>query len=158
MLERLQLRVAEFQHHIEVVDRPFHDGRVDDEINILHAKADILKHAKADADALVASMQDRLRVGEITDVDLLNVQIKAASAASAFLDADLASRHAERKRNDMADKLSITRNTLRYEQTYLSMIANSLTIISQISGTFVVAVARGSFVRRGHILGTINDH
>jgi hypothetical protein len=68
-------------------------------------------------------------------------------------DAILAADQAEKKKQDMIDKLAITKGELDHHEHYLAQIKSSLTITSPTDGYFKALVAAGGAVKKGHILG-----
>jgi hypothetical protein len=66
-IERMLSRLAGFQQHIEIAERPFHDGRADEEIATIVAKAKALKDAKDDLDKQVEiiTVKRTFRLGQI---------------------------------------------------------------------------------------------
>ena len=154
-LDRLIARVAAFQQHIEIAERPFHDGRVDEEVQALVQKSEYLKRALDWSEEALQSAYDRFRAGEIPQVDLDKAQVDVLHAGSAHRDAKIAADHAPKKHQDMIDKLNATKESLRQHQEFLQIMKSAMTISSPVEGQFKVLVAPGWFVRRGHVLGEI---
>jgi hypothetical protein len=135
--------------------RPFHDGRVDEEVQALVQKADYLKRALQWSEYALQIANDKLRTGEFTQIDVDKAQVDVLHAGSAHIDAKIAAEHAPKKHRDMIDKLDATKQSLRQHQTFLQIMKSAMTIPSPVQGEFRVLVASGSFVRRGHVLGEI---
>jgi hypothetical protein len=154
-LDRLIARVAAFQQHIEIAERPFHDGRVDEEVQALVQKSEFLQRALEWSEEALQVANDKFRAGEIFQVDVDKAQVDVLRAGSAHIDAKIASDHAPKKHRDMIDKLNATKESLRQHQAFLQVMKSAMTISSPVKGQFKALVAPGWFVRRGHVLGEI---
>jgi hypothetical protein len=65
-VKRMEIHIALFKEHIDVMERPFKDGRIDQEIAMLKQKADILKDTVDWAGKKAKYLNDGLRTGGVT--------------------------------------------------------------------------------------------
>lgn len=66
-LERMEINVALFKEHIDIMERPFKDGRIDQEIAILKQKSDLLNEIMASAQCDVDSLEEAKKAGVIPE-------------------------------------------------------------------------------------------
>ena len=152
-LDRLTFRLGVFRRHLEMAGRPFHDGRVDEQIKTLTYKKDNLVDAVKVQEDRVKRVKDRFNVGEMTMEDVEAAQVTLLSLSRQQADAILAADQAEKKKQDMIDKLAITKGELDHHEHYLAQIKSSLTITAPTDGYFKALVAAGGAVKKGHNLG-----
>jgi hypothetical protein len=79
-----------------------------------------------------------------------------AQAETAYLDANVAASHAERKRDDLIDKITSAKNKLAREDTYVTTMQAAMSISSPSDGRFIGYVGVNSFVKKGQEIGDIN--
>ena len=154
-IDRLLARSAAFQSQIEIAERPFHDGRLDEEIQALVQKSQYLKSAVDWTKEALTYAQQQFTIGQITLVDRDGAQLRVQRADSAYTDAKLAADHAPKKQQDMLDKLASMKEALRNHQTFLETMKSSLTITSPLAGDLQLFVGPNCFVKKGHSLGVI---
>ncbi len=98
-------------------------------------------------------VKDRYNVGEMTMEDVEAAQVTLLSLSRQQADAILAADQAEKKKQDMIDKLAITKGELDHHEHCLAQIKSSLTITAPTDGYFKALVAAGGTVKKGHSLG-----
>jgi hypothetical protein len=144
------------EEHLSFLERPFTDGRIDQEIAALAQKAAIMSDAVSAQAELRRIIAIQVSQGQNTHANLYAEDIKLIQVTNAKLDADLASSHAERKKIDLQDKLASASSKIVRDRDFLNAMDNALTIRSTINnGTFHPATIVNSFVRKGHVLGRI---
>jgi hypothetical protein len=154
-LDRQRSALLALQEHIAIIERPFRDGRIDEEITTLNTKARSLKDAADFADENVRIAEARHKAGTV-HLDVLNTaKISSVQATSAYLDAILSASHAERKKIDLVDKLTSAKNKLSREVTYIDTMKIGLTILFSFNGTFKARVAANAFLKKGQIIGEL---
>lgn len=62
-LTQWQSRLSMYAKQVEILERPFHDGRVDDEIKLLKAKANNLKNIRDIAASRLATADSQVKLG-----------------------------------------------------------------------------------------------
>jgi hypothetical protein len=151
-LERQLARLSMHYEHLSIAERPFNDGRLDEEMAVLRAKAQNLQDAKTSTDQILAETENEYRAGTRAASDWNNARVAAYSATSAYLDAKMAADQAPKKRLDMIDKIRATRNTMDIHKSSLQAFAAGMTIVAPEGGTFRLVAALGSFVQKGDII------
>jgi hypothetical protein len=157
-LERLQSRLQAFQSHLDVVERPLNDGRVDAAIKSLKAKADSLTTAATAAADQVTYNTDLFESSghnPATMPALDQARMQAASVTSIYSDTILQAAQADQNLKDMKDRLQIAKDQLSRAEAYLTEMRNRMTIVAPQAATFASSVLKGSFVKKGHILGSL---
>jgi len=156
-LERQKAGLLSAEEQLSFLELPFKDGRIDAEIAALAQKEKILKDAAAAQQAIYDTLNDQNHlIGGVDPQHLLTAQIATLQAQIALIDAHLASSHADRKKNDMLDKIASTKTKIDADQAYLEEMGNALTVLAARNGRFTPAISLGSFVRKGHELGTFS--
>jgi hypothetical protein len=156
-LQHAQNHAAILREHISISERPFLDGRVDEEIALLSVKLSNLKKTVDTTTALLASEQEQFKLGmnKIHDVDdALNSLDKANND---YLDADIAVKQASRKKQEALDKIALAKKKLDFIDTLNAARAGALTLTAVTAGTFTTEVGVGSFVQKGHHVGSITS-
>jgi hypothetical protein len=122
-------RLIALEEHLSFLERPFNDGRIDEEIAKLADKAKLLAQA-ADAQIMrrdeIKAIVDSGSMGSLPTLEEENV--KMFQALNSKIDADLASSHAERKKTDLLDKITSAKNKLARDRTYLDEMEKTLTV------------------------------
>jgi DNA repair exonuclease SbcCD ATPase subunit len=156
-LERFQSRLTMLQKHMEIVERPLNDGRIDEAIKSLKDKAAALEAAKAAMDEEVAGTQWKYNHGEIADkLQVNDVVIKSASDVNIYADIILQASQADKNLQDMKERLEAAKDHLMRDVEFLDKMQKSMTIVATAQGEFTGHVMIGSFARKGHILGVLS--
>jgi phage terminase Nu1 subunit (DNA packaging protein) len=155
-LDRLQSSIVALQEHIAIIERPINDGRLAEEMATMVDKASSLKNAVEFANKVVQLVEDGVPVGQYTAEDLNQAKIRAIQAETAYLDANLAASHAERKQNDLIDKITSAKNKLSREQIYVTAMQAAMSITSHVDGNFIGYIGVNFFVKKGQEIGEIN--
>jgi hypothetical protein len=155
-LEQQRSSLLALEEHLSFLERPFTDGRIDEEIAALVQKEQLLSNAVTNQTQVRDIIQGRVDTGHATLDELENAQIKVIQSQNSQIDAHLASSHAARKKVDMQDKIVTAKNKIDRDKQYLDEMGKALTIISGVTGTFYPNAFAGAFVRKGHVLGKIN--
>jgi hypothetical protein len=155
-LEQYGSSLLALEEHLSFMERPFTDGRIDEEIAALAQKEHLLADAVTAQTQARDTIQLRVSLGQATLDELDNAQIKLLQSQNAQIDAHLASSHAILKKIDLQDKINTAKNKIARDKLYLDAMNGSLHISSGIAGTFFPNAVAGSFVRKGHVLGKIN--
>ena len=157
------LRLLERKNHlsilrkkIEIAERPFLDGRVSEEIEMIKAKSQDLKTAYDDAVKIKDNTQVESDIlGNIDKDKLYGVIDYALKAHVSLLEAELSVRQTQRKSQDALDKIQLAKSKLEFHEMILAQLESALTINSPAEGNFKSFVAPGLYIKRGHILGII---
>jgi hypothetical protein len=76
-------------------------------------------------------------------------------AKSAKIDAELSASQAERKKNDLLDKINSAKGRLSTEEVFLDTMTKAMTIMSPETGVFSPTTAVGLFLKRGTPIGVL---
>ena len=154
-LDRLIFRVTAFQQHLEIAERAFQDGRVDEQIAALVSKRDDLTNAVKIQEDRCNLVKSEHAVGKVSVLDIYTETLALSPIYRSQIDAKLAADQAEKKKQDMIDKFAITKSELQNHETYLQAPKSAMTITASLDGTFNALVCVGSFVKKGHTVGEI---
>ena len=157
-VDSFQLRLSAFSQEIEIAERPFLDGRVDAQINLLSAKVANLADLQLQ---LTKTLSEFNFIKEESDAVTPN-QIYGAQAdidrgANDYLIAKSAFDSAAKQKQDAQDKIALARQHIADMQTLLNSMMARLAIKSTTAGLFVSRVHAGDFVKKGHILGSVSQ-
>jgi len=72
-VDALALQIDLFRKHVEILERPFNDGRIEEEKKLLHAKADLLKEIMIEAKSVVDRRNQVLHLMFGQDVDTMHL-------------------------------------------------------------------------------------
>jgi hypothetical protein len=95
-------------------------------------------------------------VGKKTSEDLLKAQLNLFSAQSALADPTLAVEQADKKKQDLIDRIALAQTSLGIHTTYVNSLQAVMTIVAPVSGQFKLGVAALSFVKKGDVVGEID--
>lgn len=155
-LEKDRSQLVALEEHLTYIERPFKDGRIDQEIAALGQKEKALSEAVVWQQKVVDAADAQVSIGHQVLGYLGEAKVKMIEAQNSQIDAQLASSHAVQKKVDLLDKIATARNKIARDHQYLNAMDKALTINSGVNGTFYAVVVVGSFVRKGHTLGKIN--
>jgi hypothetical protein len=155
-LEKMELDLSLHEEHLAIIERPFSDGRVDEEIELGKQKAKYL-------DEQLKQMRDNLEWQKLQVTignDLFNprgplMEVDLARTTSDHLAAKLASDQAEKQKADALAKITLGKTKLKQHSLLLSRMKAQLKITSPASGHFVPSVGAGLFSEKGNDLGEI---
>lgn len=154
-LERLASSLTAMETHIEIIERPFHDGRLDEEIDGMNDKIALLVDVVEKYESQLSMVEAEYEAGAKTLEDLNTANIMLFQAKAAAIDGRLSASQATRKKDDLFDKINTAKLNLRRERAFLETMVANLTITSPVSGSFEPNVATGHFVKLGDPIGEI---
>ena len=154
-LDRMAASLVALQEHIDILLRPFNDGRLDQEIQALSQKAQALQDAFTALTQIEGDVSQSYALGLTDQVHVDQAKQSMLQAQSAKIDADIASSHAQQKKVDLFDKITSAKNRLQRENDYLTSMRGLLQVSAQRSGDFEGVAGQGSFVRKGKLIGTL---
>jgi hypothetical protein len=155
-LEQHRSSLLALEEHLSYLERPFNDGRIDEEIAALAQKEQFLADAVTLQEKILDFAQLQFKSGQTSIDTPENAEVKLIQSRNARTDAHLASSHAARKKVDLQDKITTAKNKIGRDKQFLDTMDKSLTISSSVSGTFYPNTLVNYFVRKGHLLGKIN--
>ena len=155
VLERLDASLKAMQTHIEILGRPFTDGRIDEEIQMYNDKVAALTEALTENQKEQAIISDEVMTGAVARLELVKCNSAIATAKSTLLDAQITASQAVRKKNDLQEQINVASFKLQREAAFLQEMAASLSVNSPTIATFEPAVLLNSFLRKGHVVGTL---
>ncbi len=127
LLDRMAASLQAMIDHVTVLERPFKDGRLDQEIKMYHEKESALKDACDQTEKARATIQDEVYLGNgATQLDLAEASALAAQAKASWLEAQISASQAERKRDDLQEQIDIAKRKLTREQQFIRTMIDSL--------------------------------
>jgi biotin carboxyl carrier protein len=154
-LTQSQIRLVLLREQINFAERPFLDGRVDEEIKLIKSKAKYLSQKNQDAEAKLKLAESQVQLGTLDKSEYLAIVLNYTAIKTNYLDAELASNQAEKKKQELIDKISLAKDKLRLEEDALADLMMSMEVKANADGNFTSSVAVGSFIKKGHLLGRI---
>jgi hypothetical protein len=152
-VERMEIHIALFKEHIDVMERPFKDGRIDQEIAMLKQKAGILKDTVDWAGYKAAYAKLKVDDGSYAKDVWHTAQIDLNKAKVDLLAAQLAADQAEKRRDDTLAKIQVAKDKLALHEKMLDDLRASMIVISSADGHYKSHVETNVFVKKGHVLG-----
>ena len=153
---RFRSRLQALNEMVEMYERPFKDGRMDDLLTDLKAEAAAAKVEYESRIIAVEEAEMRYKSGAgvtFGEVELTRSTLQHAKVKMLVADTQLA--HEPRRTKDVRDKLALARKHLKEEEKLLSLDAENLTVTSPVAGRFWLEVGKGSFVKKGIRIGGI---
>jgi hypothetical protein len=155
-LDSLRASLTTLRQHIGIIERPYHDGRVDEEIQSINDKVKLLSQTiNYYTGDIEQQLKDNIKVGEKNQVDWDEHMIKVYEVQSAMIDAQLSASQATRKKDDLLDKINSAKGRLSKEEVFLDGVTKALTITSPETGVFSPATAVGLFLKKGTSIGDL---
>lgn len=154
LLERRN-HLSLLSEQIAISERPFLDGRVNEQIEMIKKKAVDFSTMN---DAAQKVLEEERRQSEVlgnNQDSYRSAVVNALQTHSAYLDADLSAHQAERKQKDAQDKIQLAKSKLDFHEKVLGELEETMMVKSGANGIFRSLVVTGLFVRKGHILGTL---
>jgi len=143
------------EQHLGFLERPFADGRIDDEIAALAEKEKNLVQQVSLQQQNYDIEQEKYQQGGTSELAVFTARIPLTQTQAAQLDAQLASSQAKQKKTDMLANIASAKAKIAADKACLAELMNGLTVIARANGTFYPNVGVNSFVRKGDVLGSI---
>lgn len=155
-LERLITRLNGLKGHLAIALRPFSDGRIAAQISEIKQKATAYQQGENAAHDDVTYMNGLTQTSAGDAHDFYQSQIKLASVTGIYDDAILEASQIDKKVQDAHDGLNVANDQLAKEEALLQEMRARMTVQAPVAGRFVAKTLTSLFVRKGHLLGTIN--
>jgi hypothetical protein len=155
-IERMEINISLFREHIAILERPFNDGRIDKEIEMVKNKAEMLNEIVNTTDKLLTYSREDYSLGKGSRDDL-DAAINALGKAKVdFMAAKLTADQVDGRRDDASAKIQLAKDKLSSHEKILNDLRAAMLVHASIDGNFKSHVAPSFFVKRGHILGELS--
>jgi biotin carboxyl carrier protein len=157
-LERTEIQISLHSQHIDIIERPLTDGRVDAEITLARQKADLLRKDVTELESNVEYARLAIQMGIMPEnPDPPKYRVDLFNAQTDLLAAELAINHQTLKKGDAILKIALARAKLQEHKNLLNKMKDALTVRAPMNGNFVVSSGVGLFVQKGDFLGTLSS-
>ena len=121
----------------------------------INDKVAALTNALTNNQTLLQGITEEVGVGQATRLDMMKGEIEVATAKSTLLDAQITASQAQRKKADLSEQINVANYKLQREATFLQEMTAALILVSPIAATFEPEILLGSFLKKGHVVGTL---
>src|SRR5262249_1533922 len=133
-IDRRRGHLEALELHVEIIERPFKDGRLDEEIKALQDKVGLLEEAIKGQTEIYESVKAQYQVGARLIYELNEAQVALYQAQCALIDGRISVSQASRKKDDLSDKVEGAKLSLKQERAILEQAEKALSISAPIAG------------------------
>jgi multidrug resistance efflux pump len=153
-LDHWDVQLSLHSQHLDIVERPFRDGRVDNDIELIQKT---MKLRKDEFDVAQNAFRngglDPYNLGTVQSPELRQAQAALEDAERRYLSAKLEADQADQRKKDSLDKIALGRSKLDQQKRLLDEMRKALIIAAPWDGTFNSLTAVGFASKKGHTLG-----
>ncbi len=155
MLRYWRLSIDAEKNQTDVTEQKYLNGRADEQPRMLEAKAaDLSAASKASRDRVAWYASHTAAIGSY-EPDSSQAIRDSKTDDSASVEAASNAKQEVLRQKEEKQKIAGQREKIRAENELYAQLIGHLTVTAVASGTFTSAVVRGSFVKKGHVLGRI---
>ena len=153
--EHWESQIELHEQHLEILERPFKDGRVDANITLIKGEYRLVSDEWEKSEHAFAEFLEGRKLGRGSSSDEDSARVTRDELYRKLISLKLEAEHADQKKQDSIDKLALGRQKLRRQRQLLEDAKKLLIIASPVAGKFVPRIGVGLSSKKGHVLGEI---